>query len=103
MAIPGNYGLKDQVLALRWIQDHISAFGGDPTNVTLSGGSSGAADASLHLVSPLSKGSLCSSTRKRVLINWELIFFLSILACRYRVQDLMIVLIIFFSINPPRF
>lgn len=53
----GNYGLKDQSAALQWIQNHISEFGGDPTNVTISGESSGAVDVGLHLVSPLSKGS----------------------------------------------
>ncbi|KAK7590849.1 hypothetical protein V9T40_002462 [Parthenolecanium corni] len=52
----GNYGLKDQSAALQWIQNHISEFGGDPTNVTISGESSGAVDVGLHLVSPLSKG-----------------------------------------------
>ncbi|XP_065209911.1 juvenile hormone esterase-like [Planococcus citri] len=54
--ISGNFGLKDEVMVLRWIQEHITSFGGDPNNVTLSGGSSGAIDVSLHLCSPLSKG-----------------------------------------------
>ncbi|XP_044727814.1 esterase E4-like [Chrysoperla carnea] len=48
---PGNLGLKDQVFALRWIQNHIQDFGGDPNQVTIMGSS-----VALHLVSPMSKG-----------------------------------------------
>lgn len=42
-AAPGNYGLKDALLALKWVNEHIGAFGGDPDQVTLLGHSSGAA------------------------------------------------------------
>ncbi|KAF6203661.1 hypothetical protein GE061_001993 [Apolygus lucorum] len=54
--VPGNNGLKDQVLALQWVNKHISAFGGDPNKVTISGVSAGGAAVDSLLLSPLSKG-----------------------------------------------
>lgn len=53
---PGNYGLKDQVMALEWVRDYIGNFGGDPNLVTLLGYSAGAISVTLHMVSPMSKG-----------------------------------------------
>lgn len=53
---PGNYGFKDQLLALKWINANIQAFGGDPNSVTLLGHSAGGASAHAHMISPLSKG-----------------------------------------------
>ena len=50
-AVVGNFGMKDQVVALRWIRDHIAAFGGDGARVTLFGESSGASSAGLHQMS----------------------------------------------------
>lgn len=54
--IRGNAGLKDQSLGIRWVRDHIEAFGGDPQNITLFGGSAGGASVHYHMLSDFSKG-----------------------------------------------
>jgi carboxylesterase type B len=51
-----NNGLKDQVMALRWVQQNIKQFGGDPDNVTIFGISAGGASVHFHLLSPMSTG-----------------------------------------------
>ena len=53
---PGNAGFKDQVLALKWIQNNIAKFGGSPELVTIAGQSAGGRCVSLHMVSDMSKG-----------------------------------------------
>ncbi|XP_011180224.2 juvenile hormone esterase [Zeugodacus cucurbitae] len=52
----GNYGYLDQVLALKWVQQHIKHFGGDASRVTISGVSAGSMSVTVHLTSPMSKG-----------------------------------------------
>lgn len=54
--VSGNMGMKDQVLVLKWVQENIEAFNGDPNRVTIMGVNSGAVSVNLHMLSKLSNG-----------------------------------------------
>ena len=53
---PGNYGVLDQLMAIKWVKDNVVNFNGDPNRITIMGQSAGGGSVSLHMFSPLAKG-----------------------------------------------
>ncbi|MET0755697.1 MAG: carboxylesterase family protein [Pseudoxanthomonas sp.] len=56
LGISGNYGLLDQIAALRWVKDNIKGFGGDANNITIAGESAGALSVMYLLATPSARG-----------------------------------------------
>lgn len=53
---PGNFGFKDQLLALKWVQANIKHFGGDNHQITIFGQSAGGCSVHMHILSEASNG-----------------------------------------------
>ncbi|XP_063595061.1 juvenile hormone esterase-like [Penaeus indicus] len=63
---PGNMGLMDQIMALRWVQDHITAFGGDRDSVTVFGQSAGGASTSWMQITPLTNETVPENNNRQL-------------------------------------
>ncbi len=61
--VTGNFAIQDQIAALKWVQENISKFGGDPKNVTIMGQSAGAANVQNLIASKAARGSLTKPSR----------------------------------------
>jgi carboxylesterase type B len=70
----GNAGLKDQAMALQWIQKNINQFGGDKNRVTVSGISAGGHSVTALMVSPMAKGLFSGAISMSGAITWQMKF-----------------------------
>lgn len=69
--VSGNYGILDQIAALEWVTANISAFGGDPANITIFGQSAGAQAVSELMASPLADGLYQKAILQSGVYSWN--------------------------------
>jgi len=71
LGVSGNYGILDQIEALRWINANISAFGGDPSNVTIAGESSGGLGVMFLMAAPDARGLFSKAiAQSAYMVSW---------------------------------